>query len=53
MRLRESKRTEEKGGGMGCSWRGVAEVLEGDFPPEEVFGEPRGGGAGGEVMEMS
>lgn len=35
IRLRERKSTEEKGGGMGKSWKGIATLEEGDFPPEQ------------------
>jgi hypothetical protein len=38
-RLREWERTEEKGGAMGRSWKGIARVEEGDFPEEPDFDE--------------
>ncbi|KAF2810539.1 phosphoglycerate mutase-like protein [Mytilinidion resinicola] len=38
-RLKEWKETEEKGGGLGKSEKGVFEVLDTDFPGEEVVDE--------------
>ncbi|KAF2797808.1 phosphoglycerate mutase-like protein [Melanomma pulvis-pyrius CBS 109.77] len=37
--LKEWKETEENGGGMGRSEKGIIKVLPTDFPPDEVDGE--------------